>query len=219
MPPLICQATAKSRANFTMYHLNSALLNANLALEIEKSHDPTNSTPEHIRQNYMSHVSASIISSVAALESNINEYIVDNKTHIAVKTLSLDNGFFLQFKRINRNEDVLSQIISITSPILKCKIINRIMYENIKIENKIEEAINLLIKIRNALIHFTPEWDNALINHKKIEKSVKNHFSLSPLYSENSMFFPYRCLSADCAQWATTTSRNFIEKHFNICRR
>ena len=92
------------------------------------------------------------------------------------------------------------------------------MYENTKIENKTEEAVNLIIKIRNALIHFTPEWDNDLIKHKKIEKSVKNHFSLSPLYSDESIFFPYRCLSADCAQWATTTSRSFIEKYFNTCQ-
>jgi len=218
IPALTCRRTEKSRANFTMYHLNSASLNANLALDIEQGYDQIESTPEHIRQNYISHVSASIISSVAALESKINEHIVDNKIHISGKILELDNKFFSQFKQINQNKNVISQISLITSAILIYKIINQIMYENTKIENKTEEAVNLIIKIRNALIHFTPEWDNDLIKHKEIERSVKNHFSLSPLYSDESMFFPYRCLSADCAQWATTTSRSFIEKHFNTCQ-
>lgn len=218
MPAITCNMTAKSRANFTFYHLNSASINSKLAFDIEREYDKTESTPEHIRQNYISHVSTSIISSVAALESKINEHIVDNKIHITKKILKLDNNFFSQFKQqIKPNKNVISQISSITSAILKYKIINKIMYEDTKIENKTEEAVNLIIKIRNALIHFTPEWDNDLIRHKEIETSVKNHFSLSPLYSDGSMFFPYRCLSADCAQWATTTSRSFIEKHFNTC--
>lgn len=217
LPAFTCHATGKSRGNFTMYHLNSASLNANLALDIEQGYDHIESTPETIRKNYISHVSASIISSVAALESKINEHIVDNEAPIREKILELGDIFFSEFKKIKKNNEVISEISSTTSAISKYKMINYVMYENIKIENKTEEAVNLIIKIRNALIHFTPEWDNDLKEHKKIEKSVKNHFKLSPLYSDDSTFFPYRCLSADCAQWATTTSRSFIEKFFNTC--
>ena len=56
--------------------------------------------------------------------------------------------------------------------------------------------------MRNALIHFTPEWDNNLDKHEKIEKEVKkhNHFKLSRFYSKETMFFPYRCLSGSCAE-------------------
>lgn len=217
VPAATCHMTAKSRANFTLYHLNSASINSKLAFDIEREYDKTESTPEHIVQNYISHVSASIISSVAALESKINEYIADNKAHLRKNISNLDSTFFSKFKQINQNKDVMSQISLITSAILKYKIINTIMYGNSRIDNKTEEAINLIIKIRNALIHFTPEWDNQLIKHKEIEKSVKNHFSLSPLYSDESMFFPYRCLSVDCAQWAAITITSFIEKHFNAC--
>lgn len=213
LPSVKVSGMFKQRPNFTVFHLNSAELNRKIAFNIEKKYNQIK-PPTNILQNYISHISSAIISSVAALESKINEYIVDNEDKIKKKSLDLDDNFYCQF-RIKKNrkkgKNILSQIKSITSAIVKYKIINQIIHKDTKIEPNIEEKIKLIIRIRNALIHFTPEWDNDLDMHKKIEKAVENHFRLCPFYSKETMFFPYRCLSDSCAEWAITTSKDFIE--------
>ena len=213
LPSISCSAVFKQRPNFTIYHLKSAELNRKNAFEMEQEYSKQEPPPD-ILQDYISHISTVIISSVAALESKINEYIVDNENEISKKSLHMGEDFFSRFKKIKKDENILIQIKAKTSAILKYKIINQIIHNDTKIEQKVEEKINLIISIRNALIHFTPEWDNDLDKHEKIEKSVNNHnyFKLSPFYSKDIIFFPYRCLSCNCADWAIATSKSFIEE-------
>ena len=62
--------------------------------------------------------------------------------------------------------------------------------------NKGEAAFDnvaALIKLRNALVHFKPEWSDEKREHLKIEKRLKGKFQLSPFLSPNDEFFPKRC--------------------------
>ena len=132
LPVITACAVFKQRPNFTIYHLNSAELNCKNAFDIEQEYDK-NEPPTDILRNYISHISSVIISSVAALESKINEYIVDNEDEINKKSLGLPNDFFSQFKKaIKKKKNILSQIKSKTSVIFKYKIINQIIHEDIK---------------------------------------------------------------------------------------
>lgn len=206
--------SAKSRANFTQYHQNSASINARLAKQIEAEHDKHNVQDEIVRIKYISHISSSIISSVASLESKINEFIVDHENQINENIDNVDLKKLQKFKKIETKKDVIEQLNNATSAVLKYKLLFNINIVEVDIDNKTEECLNLLISIRNSIVHFTPEWDNDLAKHKKIEKSVKNHFFLSPFYSGDTLFFPYRCLSANCAEWGIGTTKEFIENHF-----
>lgn len=67
-----------------------------------------------------------------------------------------------------------------------------------------------LVKIRNALIHYKPEWDDNQDDHKKLQGRLENRFPLNPWASPNSLWFPHQCLGAGCAEWAVKNASDFM---------
>jgi len=66
-----------------------------------------------------------------------------------------------------------------------------------------------LIKLRNALVHFKPEWSDEKKEHKKIEDRLRGKFPLSPFLPAEAEFFPKKCMSHGCAQWSVQTALTF----------
>ena len=65
------------------------------------------------------------------------------------------------------------------------------------------------------LVHFRPEWDNDQRKHRKIEDALRGRFELNPFWPENdSVFFPFKCLSHGCARWGVKSSMKFILEFF-----
>jgi hypothetical protein len=73
-----------------------------------------------------------------------------------------------------------------------------------------------LIKTRNALIHYKPEYDHELDVHKDLENRLMGRFNLNPHYGPGNLWFPHRCLSAGCAQWVTDQAATFMT---DFCQR
>ena len=77
--------------------------------------------------------------------------------------------------------------------------------------------MDLLIDLRNMLVHFKPEWDNDQKKHKEVEKKLKGRFELNPFWPKNNpIFFPFKCLSHGCANWAVGSSMRFILQFFAL---
>lgn len=82
------------------------------------------------------------------------------------------------------------------------------------------QDIDSLIRLRNALVHYKPEWvtagsdtnQNAL---RKIEQRLRGKFPLNPLTSDGDPFFPKRCLSHGCAEWAVRSSVKFADEFYS----
>ena len=86
----------------------------------------------------------------------------------------------------------------------------------LKIESRtkdiVENRLNRheLMKLRNALVHFRPDWDSVQEHHGKLGKQLKGAFPPSPFVSSDTApFFPTRCMSHGCAAWAVRTAWNF----------
>lgn len=214
LPKCTAGISVKTRANFTHYHQQSALINAQFAREIESDKKHQTSNNEIVKVRYISHISSSIISSCASLESKINEFIVDNLEKIDERIEEVDINTLQSFKKIKKKEDIIKRLKNVTSTILKHKMLYDLEMAGCALGKMEEERLDLLVKIRNSLIHFTPEWDNNLNNHKNLQNRTRNHFTLSPFYSSDTIFFPYRCLSANCAEWGIKISKAFIETHY-----
>jgi hypothetical protein len=71
------------------------------------------------------------------------------------------------------------------------------------------QSVDTLIKARNALVHFKPEWHDEQEVHDKIGKRLKGKFS--PFVDENSPVFPVRCMTHGFAAWAVRSSLNFVQ--------
>ena len=218
LPPLEFNATLKSRANFSHYHLNSAKLSFYAADKIEQEYKNQKDIPPNILNDYMSYVSTSIICSVAALESKINECIVDRKAQLSKIFIPKSSIIFKKYKNLNPKKVVIEQINSISNALVKCDIVAFLLQNKLLSTDSLFKKIKYLIDMRNSLIHFTPEWDNALIKHKnlkdKYQKQFSDDFILSPFFNEDALFIPYCCLSASCAKWACKNSIDFIETYF-----
>ena len=218
LPSPKCVLTAKSRANFDNIHLHSAQLFAEHALTIEQdslSVEKPQQVSTEITQSYKSYVASSIMSSVAAIEAKINQFMVDNYEKLDASPHVADDTIYKKFQRLNKNEKIVNQLFVIPTVKLKYEVVSFLLTGGFLPHNQLVEETDYLIRLRNALVHFRPEWDNSLNLHRKLESSKKNFFNCSPFYNEKSLFIPYRCLSASCASWAHKTALAFIEYFFH----
>lgn len=74
------------------------------------------------------------------------------------------------------------------------------------------QAVDTLIRLRNALVHYKPEWDTELAEHRKLEERLGNRFNLNPLVASNKAFIPHRCLGHGCAAWSISIAIDFYHK-------
>lgn len=220
MPMDKCEVTAKLRANFDHIHSRSAGMFAIEAARLEDKFKDKNPSQE-ILNSHMSYISSSLICSVAELEANINQIIVDlqsdKKLNKALHFQTIDKTT----KLIN-SKSLFKTLSEINKPVTsKYKLIYFLLTEKDLPHNQFAQAIQFLINIRNCLIHFTPEWSNELNRHKKLKDNYNskyiNAFHLSPFASKGALFFPYQLLSADCAVWACQASHDYIENFTKQC--
>ena len=70
-----------------------------------------------------------------------------------------------------------------------------------------------LIALRNAVVHFKPEWHDEQKQHAKLAKRFQGKFPDCVLMARStgrSAWFPDRCLGAGCSAWAVETVHRFI---------
>lgn len=214
LPMLDIFMTGKGHSNFDHIHLNSARIFAEHALNIEnnpKYKESPQEAPEAVKSLYLSYVSSSIICSVATLEANINKYIVDNYDTLDNSSYSTCDVLYEKYEKLNRGTKIIQQLLIIPTVKLKYDVVTFLLTCKFIPHCQKSEKMDYLIDLRNALMHFTPEWDNALKKHKSLENSKKNFFKCSPFYEKGFLFFPYRCLSASCAVWSHATACEYIE--------
>ena len=79
-------------------------------------------------------------------------------------------------------------------------------------ESPYQEADDL-VRLRNALVHYKPEWDTDLQEHKKIEDRLRSrNIPENPLISSGATYLPHRCLSHGLASWAVKSACAFYSQ-------
>lgn len=71
------------------------------------------------------------------------------------------------------------------------------------------QEVSDLLALRNALVHFRPEWDDALDDHLILEHRIKGKFPDNSLAPPTMAWFPSRCLGAGSSGWACRSVRDF----------
>jgi len=77
------------------------------------------------------------------------------------------------------------------------------------------QAIPVLITLRNNLVHFKPVTHSGDPHrYRKWERKIRSQgFKETPWHQEiNTPFFPYKCLSHGCAEWAVFSSIRFADE-------
>jgi hypothetical protein len=202
-------STMKQRGNCSPFHLVAAKNACALAVDIQRKYKGEQPSKED-RDLYVAMSSTTVMCSVAALESRINEYIIDNKKQIDNAPEITDPKIIAKYK-LKKGISMSEQLLEQTNLLCKCDIIWFIKKGTILPYSPLRENIWYLTELRNALTHFTPEWDDELARHAKLKTSKKNRFMLSPFYApEGLLFFPYQCMCASCAEWAVKSTVAFL---------
>jgi hypothetical protein len=81
---------------------------------------------------------------------------------------------------------------------------------------------DIVVKLHNALNHFEPDWIIGLagtapaeVSPHRFEKTLRGKFALNPLMSAGNPFFPDKCLSHGCAEWAVRSSLKLTDAFYS----
>lgn len=146
-----------------------------------------------------SYAIGAIVMAVAALEASINElYLeaVDRNTH-ALGALTAEQIAQLE---------VLWESVDRTNILAKYQLVLAVCgKERFAKGAEPYQSADALIDLRNAVVHFKPEWDDELEEHAKLETRLARKFDDCVLASRatgHMVWFPGRCLGHGCAVWA-----------------
>jgi len=221
---MLCQVsvgtpTISLRSFLSHYHIQAAALFARLSGEREQNWvREARICPEH-----RAFVIGAVLTAVAFLEATINEIFAD--AHDAWDR-----------NRIGSPDHSLHP--------LGREVITRMawMWENkvpgtasFKIPQKYQIALALagkdpfdtgclpfqdiprLIALRNALVHFEPEWSSPDPNteSERLRRKLEGRFKLNRrMMDTGNPFFPDKCLGHGCARWAVQSSPAFTDDFF-----
>lgn len=137
-----------------------------------------------------SYVSSAVLLSTGTIEAAVNEFFVD----------AVERSDWVQ----ELGERTLRHVTVLWGKNKRARTLEKVQIALTATENKkfdkgtapYRDADNLFF-LRNALVHFVPEWLSSQDRHKKIEERLRRYsFSPSPFAEKKSPFFPEQCLAA-----------------------
>lgn len=185
----------RQRSAFAVQHMMAAARFSQMCGEIEIANKEQPLGKFFDRQ--IGAVSATVMLSTASLESNINEYLCEPEQ--VFPSLLEDSPHTLV--KLLEQKSVLEKYQSVLS--------FRGVAEYAAGEPPYQD-VDALIKLRNALVHFKPEWHDEQELHRKIEGRLKGRFEINPAIGENGVFFPQQCMSYGCTKWAVNIALEFM---------
>ena len=199
--------TASVKTNFSSHHMLSAAHFARQSAIIEKNYK--DGITDELRAEHRAYVTGAIIVSVASLEATINEVFIS-----AIDNDNLFKDFDPTIPKV-LSEFWTWDVVERSSILEKYRCVlavaNKEAFDH---GNPPYQEVNDLIKLRNALVHYKPEWDTDLKNHKGIENRLKSRFNINPFSHDNNAFFPKKCLGHGCAEWSVKSTIEFIEDFY-----
>ena len=194
-------AKLRQRSAFAVQHMMAAARFSRMCGEIEIANKEQPLGEFFDRQ--IGAVSAAVMLATASLESNINEYLCEPE-QVFPNLLEHSPHTLVQ---LLEHKSILEKYQSVLS--------FRGVAEYAAGEAPYQD-VDALIKLRNALVHFKPEWHDEQELHRKIEGRLKGRFEINPAIGENGVFFPQQCMSYGCTKWAVNVAlefmRNFSER-------
>lgn len=195
------------RYSFTAQFLRGATLFARRSREIEDSEGQT--ITEDLISEHRACVVAAIMQSAAALESEMSEILLHGPGHHlgSDRNDHRAHDFLIPLADIIDDEPTLNRYDLVLHLLNKPPLNHDV--------NPYQDT-NLLIKLRNEIIHYKSKWGEEM-ERQKLFTSLKNlRFEKPKFVSPHTNFFPHQFLSASCASWVVITATNFIDHFFSL---
>lgn len=207
---------------FSVRYIEAAALLCRLGYAIEKEYEETGEISPESLLRHDAFILNSLFSSVAFLESTVNELYSD----------AADNAYFFTdeenealLKKIGdkwNNENYFDRTPMINKYQKILEIAGKPLFDE---QHPALANIRNLMEIRNYLMHYRREWiiiqDEGVPDARKetkgekFEKILKNKFLKNPLAPAGLPYFPDKCLGHGCAEWAVLNSLEFTGEFFS----
>ncbi|NOJ40884.1 hypothetical protein [Bradyrhizobium australiense] len=195
--PLQMRATLSLRSNFAVNHLRVASREARSAHEVEQLNDISQHGPWF--DQMMMHVPVAIVMAAAALEANCNEIVQDILDGSARLSLAAGHQALLRDLKGDYSGNAMERYRKLALLLDKAPALGALPWQN----------ASLLVRFRNAFMHFKPAWDHETDVHDgKWIKELKARVSISAGYQSKFMF-PYGFMTYGCAKWAVESAGMF----------
>ena len=201
--------SARIRTHFNVQHMVAAAYFARSALEIESNHtaDLVDGEPYFAHRGY---VAGAVLSAVASLEATINELFIDARNPGSPTFEGADP--IIPWLLAEESWDEIEGESTLSKYQKALTLAKKPPFDR---GAPTYQDADALIQLRNALIHYKPEWSTEQKNHRKIEDRLKGRFAPNPFTGPNDVFFPKKCLGHGCAEWAVESGVTLIESLFS----
>jgi hypothetical protein len=196
------------KSGLFQFHLDSATRFAFACAKIE-TEEKHLEWPQPRWDEARSNALAAVLLAAASLESSVNEFYQQavDRDRNALKPLSET--------QINLLAELWPEIERL-SPLRKHQVALVAMgHEPMSRGQEPYRSADGLMRLRNALVHFRPEWDDNLKDHQSLEQRLSQLFSVSTLADSakgQMVWFPNKCLGAGCAEWAIESAVLFSQR-------
>lgn len=189
------KATITTRTNLAMPHLMAAARFSREvgAIEVANAGAPFGPFWEDMRD----YATASVLMSAASAECYANELYSDREKIFSAHDATVLSKFWETFEKKSTFEKLDFALTLRGRPALDRS-------------SSLAKSMEKLITLRNALIHFKPEWSHELNRHKKVSQSLANEFVPANV-TKDTFIFPRGWVGHSCTVWAVTTVIDFIE--------
>lgn len=193
--------------SFSKQHYRTARYFSEEAAHIENS---STNLSKVDGSKHRAYVTGAILFAIAALEASINEFHLE----------ALDgNKNTLSGLNDSQLSALANQWVTVEPlPVLEKyqEVLKSVGQKEFDRGRNPFQDTDLLIYLRNALIHYKPEWDDEAKVHQKIESCLHKKFSLNTLSNSKSLWFPHQCLGAGCAKWSVDTIESFMSEFCKV---
>jgi predicted nucleic acid-binding Zn-ribbon protein len=211
------------RYSYALKHIQAATLHTRNSGALEDEYAGSYSGLRFFDDNE-AFVTSAVFSTVAFLETTINDFFAD-----------IAEGHNKDFQELHKNDDIATQIQKLWKmdiprtaaySILEKYQIALILTKKEVFDrgSEIYQNVDLLITLRNHLIHAEPENHHLFTVGEieppkavksKLSEGLKGRFPINKLMENlGNPFFPYKCLGHGCAEWGIQSSLKFTDEFF-----
>ena len=196
---------AQSRYSFTAQFIMGSAIFADRSHAIEGIDAST--IDEKMRAEHLSYVVSAVVQCAAALESEISEITLHGPGHhLGSNRLDVVARDFLE---------PLMDVIDDQSTLQRYELVLHLLKKPaIAKGGQIHENADLLIKLRNELIHYKSKWGPEMDRQKFFSRLQRLGLEKPPFILPNANFFPHRCMSASLASWSVMAAVAYINDFY-----
>ena len=186
---------ARIMRKFAVTHLISASILSRQLEEVEREHQ--GETFAGFFEEILALASGSIVLCAAALEAYANETFNDaDNLFESVDATEADR--LRQEHAWDSVLDKFDRLVELGGP------------DALDRGTRPAQDIKALFILRNALVHFTPEWDEESDKHAKVSQALQGRFAPSEFPEGGEGIYPIRWATANCTKWAIRSCTAFI---------